>query len=354
MRSLVHTPLSILFILLLIVPASLKATEWSCVVNLSGSWYFSVGDNPEWANPKTIVSEWDKIYVPGEWEEYYKGYNGYAWYRKNFDMRSYPKEGTLALLLGRIDDVDEVFINGVKIGQTGSFFPDYQSAWDVERKYYLPEGLLKPTDNVIAVRVYDEGNPGGIVSGKDIGFFYDNDNSLLSLDLSGEWKFSIYRESNSTDKDFNDKNWKSVSIPSSWESQGYTNHDGYGCYRKEFTFPQNISKKDIYLSLGKIDDMDKVYFNGKLIGRTENLDSYNRFNRSNACRMYRFYRIPEHLVEIKNVVVVEVYDYQQRGGIYEGPIGIINHKNAHILQERNEEDFWPYSVESIFRSIFNW
>jgi sialate O-acetylesterase len=354
MQSLVFNKLRILFITLFIIPASLKAMEWSCVVNLSGSWYFSVGDDPAWANPKTDVSDWDKIYVPGEWEEYYKGYNGYAWYRKNFDMHSYPENGRLSLLLGRIDDVDEVFINGIKVGQTGSFFPDYHTAYDVDRKYNLPEGLLKPTGNVIAVRVYDEGNPGGIVSGDDIGVYYDNDNSLLNLDLSGDWKFSVYREPNVTEKSYDDDNWKTIKVPSSWESQGFSNHDGYGWYRKVFTIPQNLKQEDLYLSLGKIDDYDKVYFNGKLIGRTEDLEFYNRFNRSNAWRMYRIYRIPERLIETTNVVVVEVYDYQQQGGIYDGPVGITTHKNANILEERNEDENWPFSVQSIFHSFFNW
>jgi sialate O-acetylesterase len=354
MQRLVLKRLRLLFIALFIIPASLKASEWSCVVNMSGSWSFSVGDDPAWANPKTDVSDWDKIFVPGAWEENYEGYNGYAWYRKNFDMRSYPENGTLTLLLGRIDDVDETYINGVKVGQTGGFFPNYHTAWDVDRKYNIPEGLLKPTGNVIAVRVFDEGNPGGIVSGDDIGIFYDNDNSLLSLDLSGKWKFSIYREPDVMDKDFDDAKWSSVDVPSSWESQGFKDHDGYGWYRKVFTIPQNIMKEDLYLSLGKIDDMDKVYFNGKLIGRTEDLDAYNRFTRSDAWRMYRIYRIPNHLLEAKNVIVVEVYDYQQRGGIYEGPIGLLNHRNADNILERNEDEYWPYNARTIIRSIFNW
>jgi len=343
-----------LLIALAVIPVSLKATDWSCIVSMTGSWYFSVGDDPAWANPKTDVSEWDKIYVPGKWEEYYKDYNGYGWYRKNFDMHPYPENGKLTLLLGRIDDVDEVFINGVKVGQTGSFFPNYHTAYDIDRKYSLPDGLLKPSGNVIAVRVYDEGQDGGIVSGDDIGIYYNNDNSLLSLDLSGNWKFSIYREPDVTEKNFDDSQWKTILVPASWESQGYANHDGYGWYRKEFTLSQNISHEDLYLSMGKIDDIDKVYFNGKLIGRTEDLDSYHHFNKSEAWRMYRIYHIPDHLLETKNVIVVEVYDYQQQGGIYEGPIGIVTRKNANELKERNEDEYWPFNAHSIFHSIFNW
>lgn len=354
MKNLVIKNVVILIVCLIIAPGTVKATEWNCVVNLKGSWYFSVGDDPAWANPKTDVSNWDKIYVPGQWEDYYKDYNGYAWYRKNFDMNSYPPKGTLALLMGKIDDVDEVFVNGVKVGQTGSFFPNYRTAYDVDRKYFLPNGILKSTDNVIAVRVYDEGQAGGIVSGDEIGVYYDDDYSLLDLDLSGDWKFSIYREPDVTEKSFDDSQWKTIKVPASWESQGYPDHDGYGWYRKEFNLPQNIPHEDLYLSLGKIDDVDKVYFNGKLIGRTEELESYNHFNKSDDWRMNRIYHIPDHLLETKNVIVVEVYDYQQQGGIYDGPIGIVSRKNATILKERNEDEFWPSSVRTIFHSFFNW
>jgi hypothetical protein len=355
MQRLIRQKIRILFITLFIVPVSLKATEWSCVVDLSGLWSFSVGDDQAWANPKTDVSDWDKIEAPGAWEEYYKDYNGFAWYRKNFDMHPFPENGTLYLLMGTIDDVDEVFINGVKVGQTGSFLPDYKTAWDVQRKYNIPGDLLKPSGNVIAVRVYDEGLTGGIIGGNEFGLYYDNDNSLLSLDLSGEWKFSTYREPDIYELKFNDDKWKKILVPSTWESQGYANHDGYGWYRKEFTVTQKLMNDDLYLSLGKIDDMDKVYLNGKLIGRTEELEFYSRFNRSDAWRMYRIYRIPDNLLKTKNILVVEVNDYQMQGGIIEGPIGIITPNNARILEDRNEEEYWPSNViRSIINSFLNW
>jgi len=346
--------IKILAILFIIFPVILKASDWSCIVNLSGSWYFSVGDDPAWASPNTDVSDWDKIYVPGEWEEYYKDYDGYAWYRKNFDLHSYPKNGKLTLILGKIDDVDEVFINGVKVGQTGSFFPHYKTAYDTDRKYDVSEEILKPTGNVIAVRVYDEGLSGGIVNGNEIGIFYDNDYALLNYDLSGLWKFSIFREPGIKEINFNDKDWKTIKVPSYWESQGFPDYDGYAWYRKEFTLPGNLSKEDFYLSLGKIDDMDKVYLNGKMIGRTEDLKLYDRYGRSNACNLYRLYRIPNDLLETKNVLVVEVYDGQQMGGIYEGPIGLMTRNNTIEIEDRNENDYWPTSIHSIIKSIFNW
>jgi hypothetical protein len=58
---------------------------------------------------------------------------------------------------GGVDDYDEVFINGQSIGSTTT-----DGAWNQERVYTLPAGLLKPGRNVIAVRVRDAGGFGGL------------------------------------------------------------------------------------------------------------------------------------------------------------------------------------------------
>lgn len=336
----------ILPMLLLLITSNVKASDWTYIASLEGQWQFSVGDDPDWAKPSTDVSGWDRIFVPAAWERYYEGYNGYGWYRKDFSIKSLPAEGPIALFLGCIDDVDEVFINGVKVGQTGSFFPHFKSAYNVERKYDIPRKLLKPTNNVIAVRVYDEGRDGGIVSGRRIGICYDNDNSLLSVNLSGKWKFSTYRQSNVNNENFDDSKWGTMDVPGTWESQGLPDHDGYGWYRKRFTIPTNLNSQKLYLVLGKIDDTDRVYFNGNQLGRTE---SRNYNIRTNAdYRKNRIYEIPSRMLKAENVVVVEVNDYRGVGGIYEGPVGIMTEKDVEIYSDRLKKEshefnsFWEF------------
>lgn len=339
--------------LLILNAFAVKAANWSRLVDLEGNWSFTIGDNPNWSKENVDVSDWDRLYVPANWDEYYKNYNGFGWYRKSFDMRWMPEEGQIALFLGRIDDVDEVFINGVKVGQTGSFFPNFETAYNIERMYYLPKDLLRKTGNVIAVRVLDDAGPGGILSGNRIGIYHDNDNALLSLDLSGSWKFSIFREKNVYETDFDDSDWKTINVPGYWENQGYPNYDGYAWYRKEFTMPDKLKGETLYLVLGRIDDMDKVYLNGEPFARTEYLDDYSKYRKSNSWRLYRVYRIPESRLKTKNVIVVEVRDDQQGGGIYEGPIGIMTARNAEVIMERNDDEFWSNPVDFFFRMIFD-
>jgi hypothetical protein len=64
--------------------------------------------------------------------------------------------------------MDEVFINGKFVDGTGRMERKWadDGEWDRYRVYSIPDDLLKPgQDNVIAVRVYDQGDRGGIYEG---------------------------------------------------------------------------------------------------------------------------------------------------------------------------------------------
>lgn len=347
------TKLCLILLVAALSPIRLKAVDWSQVVDLTGKWLFTVGDDPDWSKPGIKADDWDMISVPGEWERHYPGYNGFAWYRREFDITVLPGNGRLTLFLGKIDDADEVFVNGIKVGQTGSFFPDFKSAYSVERIYQLPVGLLKPGRNLIAVRVYDELLDGGLLGGQRIGIYYDNDIDLLAFDLSGSWKFSIYRERNYYQEQFDDKNWSDVQVPGCWEDQGFKSHDGYGWYRKQFILPPNKLGEAYYLVLGRIDDNDKVYLNGRQLGRTEDLPQYYEYDKSLSWLLYRAYPIPEGVLKRINTIAVEVYDHGGDGGIYEGPIGLATPADAKELLGRHIESNYSQSFWSIFRYIFD-
>ncbi|MEP6674637.1 MAG: glycoside hydrolase family 27 protein [Ferruginibacter sp.] len=135
---------------------------------------FMQGDDNRFALPATDDSKWASIFPDESWEKHgYTDYDGYAWYRFHVNIplslknNAYWKD-SLHISLSKIDDVDEVFFNGKKIGQTG-FFPSdpqgYQTAWNVNREYNVSAGnavVHWDADNLIAIRVYDGGGPGGI------------------------------------------------------------------------------------------------------------------------------------------------------------------------------------------------
>ena len=110
--------------------------------------------------------------VPGFWENQgFPDLDGYGWYRKAVILPKELKNETLILFIGAIDDADEVYINGEKIGSTGKFpgenYQDYNRRfYNRERFYFIPGKILRwQTENTVAIRVYDSGGDGGIYRG---------------------------------------------------------------------------------------------------------------------------------------------------------------------------------------------
>ena len=347
--------------LFIILCLSASAEDLRKIVSLSGSWKFSIGDDSKWANPSYDDSGWDQITVPGKWEDQgYNDYNGYAWYRKTFKVNGIPENTTIYLMLGRIDDADVVYLNGKEVGRNGTFPPNFVTAYDRLRKYIIPADYLKEgSDNVISVKVYDTYLDGGIIDGQ-IGIYYDEDNELLSLNLNGSWKFQTGDNKNWKSPEFNDETWKSINVPATWESQGYNDYDGYAWYRLKFSLPQNINNEELYLSLGKIDDIDDVYLNGERIGNVYDLRKRSYYNSNWEWTMPRTYKIREGLLNRNgsNTIAVRVYDGQGLGGIYEGPVGIMTSDNYHIYKNKHHttsyptsfRSFWGYVIDVIFNN----
>lgn len=170
--------------LVLAVAAVLLLSAWPALwadstVDLMGTWKFKGdwGENGQqagWQNPELDESTWRDINVPGPWEEEgvktfnprWRGtvendsYNGYAWYRRHFQVPAEWGQTKATLSIGSIDDMDWTYVNGKLVGTTSG-----DRAFEQARQYEIPEGLLKPdADNVIAIRVLDYGGVGGIIN----------------------------------------------------------------------------------------------------------------------------------------------------------------------------------------------
>ncbi len=301
--------------------------DWKIEENLDTNWKFSIGDNPEWAQPGFDDRNWDEIKVPSSWEnEGFHGYNGYAWYRIKVNI---PKElyGKINYLyLGYVDDVDQTFFNGHLIGSTGQFPPDYQSAYNIFRKYIIPPDLINENGpNEIAVRVYDAELEGGILRG-EIGIYSSTDYLNADIPLEGYWKFKLRDSLDWKNSDYNDKNWEKIMVPGYWEVQGYPNYDGFAWYRKTVFVPEKYRDKDMVLVMGKIDDFDQTYVNGQLIGSTGDFaNDTSVVVLGDIWQEFRGYYIPKNLLKFgqKNVIAVRVYDGFRDGGIYQGPVGLV-------------------------------
>lgn len=315
------------------------------VVDLRGDWRFSVGDDMRWAERDFDDGGWGEISVPSDWEgEGFDGYNGYAWYRRTFVFDVRDSSDPHYLMLGRIDDVDEVFVNGHRVGGTGQFEPEYATAYNLERVYSLPDGLLEPgRENVVAVRVFDEVLGGGIVSGP-VGI-YASDLPQPLMNLGGVWLLKTGDDPSCKTPDADETGFQSITVPGTWDEFGLGNYDGYAWYRKTFQLTSIPAEDTMVLLLGKVDDADETFLNGTKIGET----GTNGDHRADAWQRRRAYEFSSSLLKENNTLAVRVYDGQSRGGIYEGPIGVMTKSDFDAYWEMVENN-----RSRTFKTMIDW
>lgn len=315
-----------LLVLLLAVCNNAYTQDFSKVYDLQGEWRFSIGDNSEWSNKDLNDQEWDRIWVPRSWENQgFHGYNGYAWYRTSFRNEDIVSTMPLYISLGYIDDVDEVFINGHLIGKTGSFPNNYATAYDAKRIYRIPKNILKANgENSIAVRIYDEGGEGGIIHG-DIAIMIDLEAIPVDYDLQGTWKFKKGDCKIVKNAEWNFSNWGEIIVPGIWENQGFKSYDGIASYAIEFNLSNEFDGERMILVLGKIDDLDQVFLNGKLIGQSGDFTKNTLYDHSESHQQLRGYYLPIDALNNngKNILIVKVLDAGGLGGLYKGSVGLI-------------------------------
>ena len=125
-------------------------------------------------------SGWKSMTLPQSIERAGLEIDGVVWFRKTINVPATAKGKKGLLSLGPIDDSDETWLNGVKVGATKNYA--------APRRYEIP--ALQPGKNIIAIRMEDTGNRGGIY-GKPDEMFLQSGNTKIPL--TGEWKFEVER-----------------------------------------------------------------------------------------------------------------------------------------------------------------
>ncbi len=135
---------------------------------------FTTENNMDFAKPNYNDSKWATISTTTNYENQgYDGYNGYSWYRMQFNLPTSIKSNSLwkdsvRIFLSKIDDCDEVYLNGTLISKSGSFPNEengYKTTWNYIQEIHLSttNPLLQwDVANVLAIKVYDGGGGGGL------------------------------------------------------------------------------------------------------------------------------------------------------------------------------------------------
>ena len=234
---------------------------------VKGEWKFKEGDNITWKNPDLNDNSWQKVELPSTWEKSsnYTKDNVYGWYRRELIIPAELKGKDIYINVGKIDDADETFFNGVKVGGMGSFPPNYTTAWDQLRYYKVSHQIIRYGEkNSIAVRVFDGIQGGGI---------YDEGEKVV------EGPFE--------------------STSPGGSGTGYLD-GGIGWYRKTFKLPEDIKDKRVFV------EFDGVYMNSDVW-----INGFHLGNRPYGYSSFQ-YELTKHLKfgDKKNVMAVRV-DVQQ-------------------------------------------
>ncbi|MCR5629094.1 sialate O-acetylesterase [Eubacterium sp.] len=87
------------------------------------------------------------------------------------------------LYLGAIIDSDITYVNGERVGDTGYLYPP--------RIYKLKDGILKPGENTIEVRMVVFRNEGGFMPDMD---YYLKNKRDETISLEGEWEYTVVKD----------------------------------------------------------------------------------------------------------------------------------------------------------------
>ncbi len=143
-----------------------------------------------------------------------------------------------------------------------------------------------------------------------------------SVPLPKEWKFKLGDNMDWAKPSFHVADWDNRQIGKIFSANNVKDNV-YAWYRISINIPSSMKSaaekgNGIKLNLGKIDDVDQTFFNGKLIGQTGSLPP----KYDTRWDTERIYLIPANEIQWDkdNVIAVRVFSMDNEGiGMYEGP-----------------------------------
>jgi sialate O-acetylesterase len=140
-------------------------------------------DDADWANPGLAIEGWNTIKLPlyfdyaltpGE-------YDGVIWARRTVTIPPQWEGRPLDLHLGKVDDFETTYFNGIQVGQT-------RSHTLALRQYKVPAELVKAGPATLAVKVTKVGW-GGIFGPADAMKLFVEGEPQNAINLAGDWHF---------------------------------------------------------------------------------------------------------------------------------------------------------------------
>jgi sialate O-acetylesterase len=168
----------------------LMVSDWHLKNKTADKGY--AGNQANWAGIDYNDKPWKSTQLPVMFDKI--GLNntfGVIWFRREIDIPEKLSGKDAILKLGSVDDEDESFVNGERVGG----YANREKA----REHQVPGRLIKGGKNTIAVRVINWNGPGGFAG--DMPMMLDFGTGKVPI--QGEWKYEIGRKTNQLPGNYN-------------------------------------------------------------------------------------------------------------------------------------------------------
>ena len=272
----------------------------------------------------------------------------FGWYACEFDVPNPLSGRDLVLDLGIIDDSDETFLNGHRIGGMGKV-PD-GSAWQSDRLYRIRKEALQDTRNYLAVHVWSLWGLGGIVGPPVLKAALPSPNA--------QWELAFVKGSDAPGRNLNSAKTLEEALAhlAARESLAFENAPlpwkAYASWPEEAHFavfkltfdlttadgkPMRFSKP-VVIDMGPVFDVAAFYLNGVRVGQAGRFPEDDMSAFTEAAKRGRFLVEKKHWrKDGHNELVAIVYRERGVGGLpgisgilYENPVEL--KRNAPFAQ----------------------
>ena len=126
-------------------------------------------------SPTYNLSSWKPVKLPNLIEVTQNDQmDGAVWFRRTVDIPAEWKGKNLVVELGTIDDFDDTYFNGRRIGGIDGSRDFWYAG---PRRYVIPHALIRAENNSISVRVFDQSGNGGFTGAQDTMRIFPQDGS---------------------------------------------------------------------------------------------------------------------------------------------------------------------------------
>lgn len=149
----------------------------------------NIGKLERWMDDNTDLTEWENIECPGEWSTLPEIgiLEGVMWLRKDIHIPSSWVDKELTIDLGPMDELNETWINGHRIG-----FNDKIENWNKDCSYTIPKEFVRNEKLTLVIRVVNTYAEGGLIGKPGQLRIYPTGKSTSGdVLLAGIWKYKI-------------------------------------------------------------------------------------------------------------------------------------------------------------------